>query len=307
MADARTVLDATFTTLLALNLGLMTFHTYVLSRRPILLHLREIYFINSAAFKRAWYLIIAAMTLFILAQAMGGYASLQGQVEDARVVIFEVAFAALVLGAFVELLFVFARYIPYISAKDDVISTQIQADLRSSMLRLDAKEEMDIDVTVAQDIYRGRPQLGPHVGVAHYRAVVLGITQYMEHRFGELGDAMLYAVGHQTGRKAGHDIAADVGKEGLLDEFLHAMQSGSVGVPSLVQDTGNRVSIRLDECAVCAGIRPTGNSECHYLTGLITGILEARWGPGGTAKEIKCAAKGDAFCEFQVDRQDGNT
>lgn len=296
------VLRATFTTLLVLNLLLMTLNTYFLSRRPVLLHLKEIYFINSSSFKRAWYLVIAAMTLFIIAQASRAYADLRDLAPDARTLIFEVAFAALVLGAFLELLFVFSRYLPILNANDDTIAAAIQTDLRRNMLRLDEKDAADIDVTIAQDIYQGRPQMGPNVGLSHYRAVVLGITQYMEHRFGELGDAMLYAVGRQTGRKAAADIHNEVGPDRLLDEFLYGLQASSVGLPSILQHTHNRFSIRLDECAICAGIRPTGTCECHYLTGLFTGLMETLWQAQVETRELKCHAHGDSFCEFQVDR-----
>ena len=302
VADAVVVLGATFTTLLVLNLLLMTLNTYFLSRRPVLLHLKEIYFINSSAFKRAWYLIIAAMTLFIIAQGAQGYLDLRGLPPDGRIVIFEVAFAALVLGAFLELLFVFSRYLPILNANDEAIRAAIQKDLRANMLRLDDKDAADIDVTIAQDIYQGRPQLGPHVGLSHYRAVVLGITQYMEHRFGELGDAMLYSVGRQTGRRAACDIQEEVGPDRLLEEFLYGLQGSSVGMPSIVQQTRDRISVRLDECAVCAGIRPTGSCECHYLTGLFTGLMETAWDDTVETQELKCHANGDAFCEFQVDR-----
>ncbi|MGB1586534.1 MAG: V4R domain-containing protein [Thermoplasmatota archaeon] len=307
MADAVVVLEATFTTLLVLNLLLMTLNTYFLSRKPVLHHLREIYFINSASFKRAWYLVIAAMTLFIVAQAMQGYASVRDTMTDARVVIFEVAFAALVLGAFLELLLVFSRYLPILHAKDDQISVAIQEDLRRNMLKLDDKEATDIDVTMAHDIYRGRSQLGPQVSLSHYRGVVLGITQYMEHRFGELGDAMLYAVGRQTGRRAAADIVADVGKDRAVEEFLHGLQSGAVGLPQVVQRTAERFTVRLDECAVCAGIRPMGSCECHYITGLFTGLMEVVWDQSVEAHETRCTVNGDAFCEFQVDRQAGKT
>ncbi len=294
---------AVFTTVLVVNLALMGGIAYLLSRRPILLHLKEIYFINSAAFKRAWYLVIAGMTLFIAASGMRVYWEINELPPLDEVSIFDTTFVALVMAAFLELLFVFSRYLPHLGADDEAVLGAVRRDLRSSVLRLDEMEEIDVDVSIAEDVYGGRPEMGPYVGLSHYRAVVLGMTQYMEHRFGELGDAMFYAVGRQTGRQAAEGIQDDQTARPLLEEFLLAMQTAAVGRTGIVQDTGDRISIRIDECAVCAGIRPTGDVECHYLTGLFTGLMETAWKCRVDAQEIKCHARGDAFCEFQVDKE----
>ena len=302
VADALAVLQALFTTLLVLNLVLMVLNTYFLSRKPILFHLKEIYFINSASFKRAWYLVIAAMTLFIMARAVNGYQLARGAMPLDQVLIFDVAFAALVLAAFLELVFVFSKYLPYLGADDAVVQAAIRGDLRRSVLRLDDLDALDVDVSIAEDIYQGRRTLGPQVSLSHYRAVVLGLAQYMEHRFGELGDAMFYSVGRQTGRQAAAGMVSDQNARPLLEEFLLAIRTSAVGIPSIVQDTGSRITVRLDECAVCAGIRPTGTEECHYLTGVFTGLIETAWGVPVEAHEVRCHAKGDLFCEFQIDK-----
>lgn len=296
------VLSALFSTLLVLNLILMVLNTYFLSRRPILYHLKEIYFINSASFKRAWYLIIAAMTLFVVARVAQGYQAIRAAAPLEASIIFDIAFASLVLAAFLELVFVFAKYLPYLGADDDEVQEAIQRDLRSGVLRLDDQVSLDIDVSVAEDIYRGRRQLGPNVSLSHYRAVVLGVTQYMEHRFGELGDAMLYAVGRQTGRQAAHGMMEGAPPGAVVEDFLMALQTSGVGLPHIVQDTGTRITIRLDECAVCSGIRPLGTMECHYLTGLFTGLMEEVWKGPVQSEERHCQAQGDQFCEFQVDQ-----
>lgn len=303
MADPNQILRSLFTTELVVILILMVFNTYFLARRPILHHLREIYFVNSPRFKRAWYLVIAAMTNFVVAQSVRGLESFDASpVQEGSYQIFEVAFGGLIVIAFFELLLVFRKYIPHLGASDAMVEQHIRFDLRRSVIDMDELDQIDLDVSVGSDIYGGRPQLGPHVSLAHYRGVLLGITQYLEQRFGQLGDSILSAVGRQTGRQAARSIQEQSDTiDDTIDAFLHEMQGAGVGIPTIMQETPSRATIRVEESAVSAGVHPSGEAECHYLSGLFTGLYEAVKEHRVQTTETKCCAKGDAYCEFDID------
>lgn len=303
MAEVEQVFNAVFTVELLIILVLLAFNTYLLTYRPIVSYLREIYFVNSHRFKRAWYLVIGAVSFFLVAQVLS-YGRSSGIVQTALTVeqVFEIVFGMLMILAFMEIVLIFRRYIPSIGADDNVVSKYISRDLRRALRTQDAKQDVRLDVTIGADIYGGRQTLGPTVSLSHYRAALLGITQYLEHRFGELGDTLLYSVGRQTGMNAANGMKDEgVEREDMLEEFFQSMMTASIGLPRILQETPHRVNIRLDECCVCAGMIPVGDEACHYISGLFAGFFEALTGDPSESREVKCSAKRDTYCEFQVD------
>ena len=95
VAPAGEVLGSVFNVLLVVTLFLMVLHTYFMTRRPVLLHLREIYFINNVSFRRAWYLVICGMTLFVFSRGL-----LEGErlgalrLQPGTIEVFEVIFGS---------------------------------------------------------------------------------------------------------------------------------------------------------------------------------------------------------------------
>lgn len=304
MSAAEQTFRAIFTTELLVILVLLVFNTYLLTYRPVVAHLREIYFVNSTRFKRSWYLVIGAITFFVISQAFN-WARNQGLIGDQPPVelLFQIIFGLLLILAFWEIVMIFRRYIPHIGADEHTVSKYIAKDLRQSVRNLDTSKGIKLDVTIGKDIYGGRPTLGPSVSLSHYRGAILGITQYLEHRFGELGDTLLYAVGRQTGLAAAHSMQEEgLGGDQLLQEFLQSMLAANMGIPKVLQQTSQRVNIRFDECCVCSGMTPVGMAECHYLSGLFAGLYEALDGAVRDVKEVKCNGKHDSYCEFQIER-----
>ena len=296
MASAAELLRLLFAAQLFLILGLMVMNTYVLTRRPIVGHLREIYFVNSGRFKRAWYLVIAAMSVFLFIQ---GATVLVDRLTPWIEAAFLVAFATLVMWAFIEIVLVFDRYFPRLGSEDRSVEERIRFDLRRHLLDRDAGMLHGLLPSRA-DVYRGRARLGPTVGIGHYRGVVLGITRYLERRFGHLGDALLYAVGRQTARS----VAAEMRSEGASDDeilrtFVDGLREGQVGLPAVLEVEGG-IDIILEECALCCGMPSQGNPECHYLTGLFTGVYEILKDDLVDTREVRCGAAGDEVCEFHV-------
>lgn len=306
MASLADVLGPVFFTEMLVILGLMVLNTFFLTRKPIVLHLREIYFVNSPAFKRAWYMVIAAMVFFLGSRAVVETAQL-GLLESRQPAeeVFLILFASLILGAFIELVLVFQRYLPTVAATDRDIERHIRADMRRNVILQDDDEGYHIDLKQGGDLFRGRPTLGPYVSLSHYRGVVLGMTQYLENRFGQLGEAILYSVGRQSGNAVALDMRSETPDEDeILSAFLHELRLANVGLGSVVQKGRNRTNIRVEECAACSGMSPKGHAQCHYLTGLFNGLFQALGKKDVETREVKCWVKGDTFCEFQVDYEE---
>lgn len=298
------VLGPFFSTLLVALLGMMVYTTYILARRPLVINLREIYFFHNRLFTRAWYLIIAGMTMFLMARLIlegertGTLAPPEG-ISD----LFLVLFGLFMFIAFLGLLLVFQRYMPREGLPDDDAESRLRQRVRSAVLRQDDDERLTFTMSRAEDIYRGRPTLGPQVHLSHYRGVVLGMTRYLEKRFGQLGDALLYTVGRQTGRDAAGHMRAeqrDGDPDAVVDRFLLELQTALVAVPSIADRTPTRLRLRFEECALCSGIEPTGVAQCHYLAGLAHGVFEVLAGPEVKAVETECCAKGDRACMVVV-------
>ncbi len=303
MAEGVAALSGIFSAELVIILVLLTITTYYLTYKPVVAHIREIYFVHSQGFKRAWYLVIAAISMFLVAQISEYFAD-RGSLElrPGVATIFEIVFGTLIIIAFIQLILIFKRYVPRFFVDEKTVQDLIVKDIRKAIQLMDAKQNLYLDVSLGADIYAGRPTLGPTLSLSHYRGVMLGMTQYLEKRFGDLGDSILFAVGRQTGRSAANSMVAEVGsRDKLLDMFLENMYSAGMGIPKVLQATDERVNIQFNECCICSGIEPTREPECHYISGLFSGLFEAITGGFVEVKEVKCNSKRDAYCEFQVD------
>ncbi len=291
-----------FSLLLLLVLGMMIFTTYVLARRPLVINLREIYFFHNHAFTRAWHLVIAGMTLFVTARVITEGARL-GLLEPPEGIadLFLVLFAVMILLAFWELIFVFQRYLPRLGWSDSFLEASIDSQIREAVLRQDREDEFEFQVSNAEAIYTGRPTLGPQVHLSHYRGVVEGMTHYLERRFGQLGDALLYTVGRQTGHNAArHMLNEGAAPRAAIDQFLLELRTANVALPTITEETDRRVRIRFGECALCSGTGGAQAPRCHYLCGVVRGLFEALHGPLVEAHETECCAKGDRACVIEV-------
>ncbi len=290
-----------FSLLLVVLLGMMVYTTYILARRPLVINLREIYFFHNRRFTRAWYLIIAGMTMFLMARlAFEGDRTGTLEAPAGIADLFLVLFGVFIFMAFLGLLLVFQRYMPRGESSADV-ADHLRNRVRKAVVQQDTDEGLTVLMSRAEDIYRGRPTLGPQVHLSHYRGVVLSLTRYLEKRFGNLGDAILYTVGRQTGSNAARQMQAETPDPGqVVDRFLLELQTALVAIPSVAERSPGRLRLRFEECALCSGTEPTGTAQCHYLTGLSHGLMEALVDGEVKAHESECCAKGDAACLVEV-------
>ena len=57
-----------------------------------------------------------------------------------------------------------------------------------------------------------------------------------------------------------------------------------------------------NDCLYCAGVHPT-EPICYSIVGTLEAVL--KWGTGRdfAVREVKCSARGDAACVFEIDKQ----
>ncbi|TAN35038.1 MAG: hypothetical protein EPN24_07815 [Candidatus Methanoperedens sp.] len=115
---------------------------------------------------------------------------------------------------------------------------------------------------------------------------------------------------YETGKKAGVRWINRFSKEwGLKDKkFIKAVQNFYAelgwGKFSVEEDNKNGLVVRVENSFIARGY---GNSEvvvCHFLRGYNAGLAEVLKGNEIDAEEVKCAAKGDDYCEFVMKRVD---
>ncbi|MBI2076910.1 MAG: hypothetical protein HYT80_00865 [Euryarchaeota archaeon] len=287
-----------------LVLFLMVVNLYFLSKRPILRRLREIFFVNSHAFRAAWYLILVASTLLVSGQALT-LATIVGVGPDfvsTLALLFQFLFTTLLIVAFAIVFGIFAKYIPRIPASDLEIETLLQADMRRAVQQDDVVTAAQLDLSHVGDVYTGRKRLGPYVSVTHYRGLTLGFAAYTERRLGHLGDALLYSVGRLTARAAMGDILREYAdKEQAMRRIFDEIRANGIAIPEVVDRTEDRFTVRLYENVTSAGVPPEGKPICHYQSGMLSGIFEILTARPVLAHEVHCWALGDRFCEFQLD------
>lgn len=285
---------------------LMAFNAYFFVQKPILHYLREIYFINVAGFRMAWYLVICATTFFLLNEVFRLLGSV-GWVVPPEIAantstVLTLCFATLIMLAFAIVFGVFAKYVRRLPAPIDEIANRIAQDLDASVLAQDRSLRIDLDLSRWGDVSTGRHRLGPYVSLSHYRALTAGFSGYMETKLGHMGNAIMYAVGRITGRRATADLVRENPSGDQALELMFAeMRGHGIAIAEVGQRTEDRVDVVLHESAAAAGAQPMGKPLCHYQAGLLAGIFEAVTGRTTQARETKCWGLGDRLCEFRID------
>jgi len=130
----------------------------------------------------------------------------------------------------------------------------------------------------------------------------LGDVRQLLGIFRDLGSgglALMYHIGHRVGklmaeRSRGRD-GLDALK-GLLARY-EALGHGRFEVVDYVEGVACRVVARgLFECVGGRSAVP----RSHFFRGLLAGFISGLWARNVRVSEIRCAAMGDEWCEFEV-------
>ncbi|MDI9619278.1 MAG: hypothetical protein QFX33_00435 [Candidatus Nezhaarchaeota archaeon] len=138
-----------------------------------------------------------------------------------------------------------------------------------------------------------------------YEGFIVGIRE----KFGSAGEAFLYHTGYNAGRRYGQSHAEMAAKLGITDpvQVINRISaslcaSTGYGKPEVVEASANPPQ---------ATVRVYGSFECelgvkaerpysNFFRGILAGLFTQLLGRNMEAKELKCIAKGDPYCEFKI-------
>lgn len=145
------------------------------------------------------------------------------------------------------------------------------------------------------------------------RAVILrqpvceGFIKGVWRQFGSAGAILLYLAGFEAGRLAYRDytrLTEDPSAQLALAQALFQMLGYGVLELVRVDDERREAVARVRDSFECELFRGAGEIRGSFVRGLIAGWLAGRWGVSEEreilAREVKCIAKGDPYCEYHV-------
>ncbi len=132
------------------------------------------------------------------------------------------------------------------------------------------------------------------------------ITKDLEEIFGAAGDAVLYKGGEKVGRDL-YMHYIDVAREYGIDIWDIISAVGwyfGWGIGDVIErgHDGGKYVIRVYSSFEADSFIKRGakvsKPVCHFMRGVLNGIVESVEVKKYNAEETKCRAKGDEFCEF---------
>jgi len=137
------------------------------------------------------------------------------------------------------------------------------------------------------------------------KSICEGFLSMVRERFGTAGEAFLYYVGFDVGTKALEDYRK-LSASTRLEDIIVISRALSINmgwnVPEVVEiDLVNkRAVIRIHESFECELGKKEGKPYSQFLRGVIAGIFSGIFRQNVKVEEVKCIAKGDPYCEFQI-------
>ncbi|MGC8836604.1 MAG: V4R domain-containing protein, partial [Infirmifilum sp.] len=129
-------------------------------------------------------------------------------------------------------------------------------------------------------------------------------------RFGSAFAVMLYLMGFEAGRKAFVDYYSVFHDFNTLQKVVTAaFQMLGYGVPEvvMVDDNAHRAVVRVYDSFECELFKGADNVRSGFIRGFIAGFLAGHWNVKRVfAREVKCIARGDPYCEFHVEVEEGS-
>ncbi len=197
----------------------------------------------------------------------------------------------------------------------------IFVDLTNSYSSLDEIRAQLEKIDVVIGVRAFEPEMpGIIIDTAHFplkfmgeEAVIMDI-RHIEQMFGRLDEVfetgayvILYEMGYRAGRAFAREVeeAFDMGKEDILRIIGALAIPRGWCIPEIVEwdEEAPRLVVRMRGLFTCKPFagkrrRPTG----HFMRGVLAGMVEELTGVRVKAKEVKCVAVGDPYCEFVVEK-----
>ncbi len=142
-----------------------------------------------------------------------------------------------------------------------------------------------------------RAILGKTVPIEVFRILRLN---GIEPLFGSGSNAITIQCGRDLGKKLGATLLSKCSTyETYLSQVVGYFKDNSIGIVSLRQENSD-LFVQVDECVSCSGLPNMGKCICGFEGGIIAGLFQAYYQKIFYVKEVKCWAKGDQTCLFNV-------
>jgi predicted hydrocarbon binding protein len=146
------------------------------------------------------------------------------------------------------------------------------------------------------------------------RAVIMdemalkGLFVSFRERLGTGGEAMLYYLGLETGKEWGgylNEMAESVGARSIKEKaniaaaIFTSLGLGQLEIVELMDDPPFML-IRIYRSIECWLGEGAGRTFSQFIRGTINGVAGVLFGREMFARETRCIARGDPYCEFEV-------
>ncbi|HEY0196481.1 MAG TPA: V4R domain-containing protein [Methanobacterium sp.] len=110
-------------------------------------------------------------------------------------------------------------------------------------------------------------------------------------------DPILHNAGFKVGQTFNDQLKNCV-IENLLENLSKFWEKNKLG--QMVVENLDPLTIRVYDCFECATLPIIGRSACAFDSGILDAIFSAHFNQEMEADEIKCYAKGDEYCCFEI-------
>ena len=88
----------------------------------------------------------------------------------------------------------------------------------------------------------------------------------------------------------------------LLNKLVNEANAARGETLHTLADKRDQYALTFQDCLYCAGLQPA-EAICYPIVGTIEAVL--KWGTGRDfmVREVKCSARGDQACVFEIDKQ----
>ena len=134
------------------------------------------------------------------------------------------------------------------------------------------------------------------------RGVYEALLKGMREKFGSAGEAILYYEGFQIGYETCKNY---VSIEHLIEDikFLHRIMGWATIQEMRIDLEKKRAKIRVSRNFECELYRRSNKPYSYFYRGILAGLFSRIFKEEIRARETKCIAKGDPYCEFEIKPQ----
>jgi len=151
--------------------------------------------------------------------------------------------------------------------------------------------------------------LGERIRVIVLRAgTFVDLQKQIEAILGDEASALFYEAGIRAGRESTKVLLEEWEERGMdfLKRWGKFYQSAGVGWFKLedinIDFEKENGYFRVKQSFIAEEYGKSDEPVCHFLCGFFASVLQQVLGERLTCEEVKCAAKGDPYCEFKFEK-----